>query len=481
MYSLDKKQVDIIVADVQQAAITLSHLADDLVDHICCEVEELISAGDSFEKAYEKVKMQTGISVLKKIQENTQFLINKNYRLMKTTMKITGNISLAMLGIATVFKIMHWPGAGIGFVLGFFLLCVVFFPLALYTNFKFSGKKQNLLLHITVFLGGLMFMTGVLFKIMHWPGAGNLLFVGYIALLLLFMPFLLIVQIKKAKSRKDKWIYFIGVVSIIIYGLSNMFKMFHWPGAAILMLLGAFLLIAVFLPLFTWRRIQLEGKITGQFIYIVTISMFLILLNSLVALNVSKNVLGGFVNQAENSELLNNYLERKNNNLYNELLMKKDSLDLNSKSMEVKRISNEMNEYISNLQSELIMKTENINSDLANTLVADVQLITKKDNKDMVYLYLFGNDGQGKARELKEKLLKFISDLRGIIKMESLTANILNDLESDVNTDKMKYNKTWEESYFLGNHLIGTICLLKEIQIGVREIESNALENLQNN
>ena len=158
MYSLDKKQVDIIVADVQLAAITLSHLADDLVDHICCEVESLINEGKNFDQAYELVKKQTGIEVLQKIQDNTKFLIDKNYRLMKTTMKITGNISLAMLGFGTIFKIMHWPGASVLLVFGFFVLCAIFFPMTVHTNYKKSEKKQNLFLHIAILVGGVFFM-----------------------------------------------------------------------------------------------------------------------------------------------------------------------------------------------------------------------------------------------------------------------------------------------------------------------------------
>ncbi len=48
MQPLNKRQVDIIVADVERAKITLLHLADDLIDHICCEVESEMNQGKSF-------------------------------------------------------------------------------------------------------------------------------------------------------------------------------------------------------------------------------------------------------------------------------------------------------------------------------------------------------------------------------------------------------------------------------------------------
>ncbi|HPV55836.1 MAG TPA: hypothetical protein PKW61_01805, partial [Tenuifilaceae bacterium] len=174
MYTLSKCQVQQIADDVENARITFSHLADDLIDHICCEVESGMYEGKSFDEAYELVKQQVGIKTLQKIQENTQYLIDKNYRIMKMTMKIAGNVSLALLALATLMKILHLPGASILLLLGFVILGLVFFPSALYTNYRDLEGRKSLALHLSIFIGGLLFMFGVLFKVLHWPGAGIL-------------------------------------------------------------------------------------------------------------------------------------------------------------------------------------------------------------------------------------------------------------------------------------------------------------------
>jgi hypothetical protein len=165
MQSLNKEQLEMIVSDVENARITFSHLSDELIDHICCEVEHLISEGKSFDEAYEIVKQQTGIKVLQKIQESTLYLIDKNYRRMKTTMKITGNLSLAMLGIGTVMKLFHWQGGSLLLMLGFTVLCLIFFPSAIYTNYKETKIKGSIPLHLSILIGGILFMAGVLFKV----------------------------------------------------------------------------------------------------------------------------------------------------------------------------------------------------------------------------------------------------------------------------------------------------------------------------
>ena len=478
MYSLNKSQVDIIIADVGLAKISLSHLADDLIDHICCEVEKMMQDGKSFESSYKHIKKEAGIEVLRDIQDKTKYLIDKNYRLMKTSMKITGNISLALLGFATVFKIMHWPGAGIGFVLGFALLTAVFFPLAVFTNYRYNGKKQNLFLHITVLLGGIFFMIGVLFKVMHWPGAGIDLMAGYTILLLIYLPALLIVNFRNAQAKNDKVIYFIGVISFIIYGFSNMFKMLHWPGAAIMMLFGALLLISVFLPMYTWRRIQLEGKITGQFVFIITLSMFVILLNSLIVLNVSKNVLGGFVNQADDLIVLSEYQSKRNIELLSQIDLQKDTLDLKVKAEKIKKESEELIRYIENIQIDLLSKVQQMDKEEVISLLENPENIVQKDNIDAVWKYMIGEEGQGEAKNLKEKLNTYKSEMKNYVSNNNeynlLVTNTL-DMSDKVMQEE---NLTWEELNFSKVPVIRAITKLKEIQLNVMIAESEAFEIL---
>ena len=480
MYSLDKEQVEIITADVQLAGITFSHLPDDLVDHICCEVEILINEGKDFENAYKTVRKQVGIDVLQKIQENTKFLIDKNYRLMKTTMKISGNISLAMLGFGTICKIMHWPGAGILLAFGFLVLCLMFLPMVLYANYKNETKKQNLFLHITALIGGITFMAGVLFKIMHWPGSALLLMVGYLSLLLLFLPTLLFVKLKSAQTKKLKSIYILGIVSLIIFAFSNMFKMFHWPGASVLMIVGAVLLIGLFLPLYTWQMFKMEGKITGQYIYIVTISMFLILFTSLLAINVSKNIVVGFVNQANNTEVINNYLEKKNVKLLSEIENKRDTLELKSKAISIKKNSDELCDYINNVQMELVVSVDNLDKANAKRVIADPMCIMAKDNWDKVNMLMIGLDGNGKAKELKQKLIQYKSNLTSNFKENTEFSKYLDNLINVTDKQNGQFTVSWEESHFYLCSIIRAISTLKELQSGVRMAESAALVNLNN-
>ncbi|HBF87294.1 MAG TPA: hypothetical protein DDX39_01535 [Bacteroidales bacterium] len=480
MYTLNKQQVDTIVADVEMAKITFLHLAEDLIDHICCEVEQEMNQGKSFNEAYEIIKQQTGIKVLQKIQENTRLLIDKNYKLMKTTMKISGLISLAMLGLATVFKIFHWPGAGIGLVLGFFILCVLFFPSAIYVNYRDAKKKGQLILHLSILVGGIAFMAGILFKVQHWPGANILMEIGFIVLLWIFLPILLYVKLKTASDKKEKRIYIIGVIALMVFEISTAFKMFHWPGAFVLMLLGSAMLFWIFLPMFTYRKFKESGKITGQYIFLITTSMFFILFTFLLAMNVSKNVLVTFVNDDSDKLIVAQYYENKNDKLVADFLSQPDSLKTNKESqiIKIQQEAHDLCNFIHDIKIELIQAVENVDSATAIEYLSKTFMINSKDNNDFVTKIMLGKNANGLAISLKEKTETFKMNIHSNIP-DNQDINSMVDKLLDT-SDKMHDSqiRSWEQINFYNTVIISALQILSDLELKVQLIESESIKTV---
>lgn len=484
MQSLDKKQIEIIVSDVENAKITFSHLADELVDHICCEVESLMNRGKTFDEAYELIKQQTGIKVLQKIQENTHYLIDKNYRRMKMTMKITGTVSLAMLGLATVMKIFHWNGASILLLLGFMLLCLVFFPSAIYANYKEAKIKGSKILHLSMLIGGILFMTGVLFKVLHLKGAAELLSAGWIFILFIFLPILLYIKLRESITVQEKRIISVGIIGLIIFELSTMFKVFHYPGATVLMVLGSILLVSIFLPLYTYRKFKETQKITGQYIFILIGTTFFILFSILLALNISNNVLGVFVNDGNNSAIITHYLELKNQKLY---------ADFNSKTIDVKtkyetHVANiqskakNLNELIDSIKIELIAASDKVDKKVAKERILNVNRIENRADVGTVNTLMFGEKIIGLASLLKLKLKEYSYTLAAAtVSNPDLSSNI-GKLISTYDVPTNQKILTWEQFMFENNPSVNAFSVLLDIQKRVRMAESQAIQfiNTQN-
>jgi hypothetical protein len=111
---------------------------------------------------------------------------------MKNKIYILGLITAAIVFIGTIFKLNHWPAAGIMITIGLVTLVFIFIPAALINHYKAAGNKQNLLLHIITWLTCLVIFVSMLFKIMHWHGAGTLLAISLPLPYVLFLPVFLI-------------------------------------------------------------------------------------------------------------------------------------------------------------------------------------------------------------------------------------------------------------------------------------------------
>ncbi len=114
---------------------------------------------------------------------------------MKNKIYIFGIVLLILFTIGAIFKINHFPGAGIVITVSLVLFSLVFCPVALASTYRAEGKHAFIYM-----IGGITIaitFIGALFKIMHWPGAGILLTIGIVIPFILFLPAYLIYQGKK--------------------------------------------------------------------------------------------------------------------------------------------------------------------------------------------------------------------------------------------------------------------------------------------
>ncbi len=107
---------------------------------------------------------------------------------MKQKIYIFGVVTAIIIFTGTLFKLNHWPGAGYLLIIGIATLVLGFLPLALRDHYKASGTRQNLLLHIVTWLTCFVVFTSMLFKIQHWPYAGILLTIAIPFPYVVFLP-----------------------------------------------------------------------------------------------------------------------------------------------------------------------------------------------------------------------------------------------------------------------------------------------------
>jgi hypothetical protein len=191
MYCLNEEQITYILNDIRRNGVETEDLQLNLLDHVCCIIEQNLKENDDFEAFYKNAIKQFYRKELREIEQETIDLLTfKHYYAMKKIMIAAGSVS------------------AIGFIVGSF------------------------------------------FKIMHWPGAGALLFMSILIFSLLFLPLMLVLKIKEVLAMRDKVILSLGVLVGILYCLSMFALLQQWPYKHQLWLGTLGITFFVFIPAF---------------------------------------------------------------------------------------------------------------------------------------------------------------------------------------------------------------------------------------
>lgn len=207
MYSLSDEQIDYILSDIRRNGVETEDLQFNLLDHICCIIEQNLEATGDFEDFYRQTIKQFYKTELREIEEETTLLLTfKNYYAMKKTMIASGAFS------------------AITFVLGSF------------------------------------------FKAMYWPGASVLLVLGIGSFSLVFLPLLFLLKTKETSGQRDKVLLFVGTITSILYSLSVLFQVQHWNGAKMMWLATLAISAFILIPMFFWGGIRRPETRVNTFI-----------------------------------------------------------------------------------------------------------------------------------------------------------------------------------------------------------------------
>lgn len=189
MYVLTDEQIEFILNDIRRNGIELEELQLDLLDHICCVIETEFTAENDFEAFYRSILPRFYKRSLREIQEETHLLLTfKNYYAMKKVMFMSGAFSAFTVLIGSLFKIMHWPGAALLFVIAIALFSFVFLPILSVIRIKEQTLTKDKIVITSAAIFGSAISLAILFKVMHWPFATILWTISLGILFFLFLP-----------------------------------------------------------------------------------------------------------------------------------------------------------------------------------------------------------------------------------------------------------------------------------------------------
>lgn len=133
---------------------------------------------------------------------------------MKKISYILGIISIIITVISVIFKANHWSGANILLIVGLPSFALLFLTTSLVMLLKSTDDKILKLVYVAGYLSFGFDFIGMLFKILHWPGAEKLLIIGIPLPFVLFLPVYLYYH---SKRKLESSVGFAGIMLFMIY------------------------------------------------------------------------------------------------------------------------------------------------------------------------------------------------------------------------------------------------------------------------
>jgi len=209
------------------------------------------------------------------------------------------------------------------------------------------------------------------------------------------------------------------------------------------------------------------------------IGMMYLVLTALLALNVSKDILDAFVIVNTGLEHTINNFEEKNVQLYSSFDEQR-SLDPKKvtpyweKAQQAKKLSLEMYAFIVDLKKQIIMETEGLLKNEADTM--QLASTGAKDNYDIPTNIMIGisEDGsKGASRELKDKINLYKNSLLKLVDPADKPLLKLNiDTEDPARSEN---NENWENHNFYNTPMAAVVTILTKMQTDIKNAETETV------
>ena len=176
---LSKREEEKVLMYLEGAGLSFQPLLNEMFDHIITDIEGRMEEGASFDRAFTSVITEIPQNHFMHVQQETMETIKKRF----TLSRVFTFLFLGLIILASLFKFLHLPGAG-QLMIGSFLMVAVSLLISSISGVFLNITRKGTLWVLTLIIGVLVLLGGFSFKIFHLPGAGMLVVIAVLLLLI---------------------------------------------------------------------------------------------------------------------------------------------------------------------------------------------------------------------------------------------------------------------------------------------------------
>jgi hypothetical protein len=143
-------------------------------------------------------------------------------------------------------------------------------------------------------------MAGTIFKINHWPGAAIMLISGLLSMAFLFMPAALISHYRSCNGSGNRLLHIVTGITAMALFTGMLFKILHWPLAGYMLMFVLPLPYIVFLPVFLYNTSRDKNYNVYNLVFVLCLLAFHSVFIQLLSLNVTKERIDDSYNLVRN-------------------------------------------------------------------------------------------------------------------------------------------------------------------------------------
>lgn len=319
-------------------------------------------------------------------------------------------------------------------------------------------------------------LMGVIFKVNHWPGAGIMLTLSILLMVLLFFPIALVTSYNQHKEKAQLHLYLIAYVTIAIELAGMLFKIMHWPGASYFLYIGLPLPFLLFLPFYLRYHNKMKVKSDKNFFGVIFFMIYMAVISSFLALDATKDVYESFIPQIEKSVKESHLFDVKSDQSY-QLLIKNTENESEIEHLKALNSSaDNLCKILEDAKHEIIISASKVNKELISKETYDYYDLKDLYKKGNTVSFINQKGDNSKDNLIENKLIDFENAIKDLSERNKF--NEIMNYENPYALALIRNNV--HENQFKEKSMIENLAALSFMQNRVRFIEYQILNKLQN-
>jgi serine phosphatase RsbU (regulator of sigma subunit) len=290
-----------------------------------------------------------------------------------------------------------------------------------------------------------LFVIGVLFKTLHWPGASIIHSIAALLFNFGYLPLQLIRERRETESGLSRFYIIFRFITLFLVMFAFLFKIQHWPGSGILLFLSTYM-IPLFILLYFYVRIKGKGQIPFQWSDLFLTVIAYVIYTFVNQMLVSPQVVEGYVIMEEQNSKINAGLRTANQIIYSSLdsLSETENQEIIASIKELKDLCEGLYENNQSFRKEFIsgFYTHPLGEDF-DLVTAERALLSSTLQSTRFFME------QGKGEQLHAELDSFVKAIASIHRKHNLPANLVtNGFDTEDFTNRWGEIQSWEEHLF---------------------------------